>query len=98
MAINPDDVIAVMNDLFRTDRVAMHELAETRVPCNDAMRNHPTAQVVVTEGGKNWIGLIGVLNALCGCDKEGTGFIAGDYDDETGQLVGFTRWKGKKTP
>lgn len=95
MAINPDDVIEVMNDLFKTDPEAMHNLAESRVPCNNALRMHPTAQVIVTEG-KNRIGLIGVLNALCGCDKNGIGFIAGDFDDETGKLVGFTRWKGIK--
>ena len=92
-ALGPTTAVAILNELVTCDPVAMHALVEQRVPCNQALENHPTAQVGEHEGQVR-IGLLGVLNALFGAlDAKagkfaGWGIIAAEYDDD-GTLVKF---------
>ena len=88
-----DLLITRLNEILATDRDAIEAVAEHRVPCNQALLNHPTVQVMA-DGGVNKVGFLGILNGLVGTipdgPREGWGFIAGCYDDD-GKLVRFQR-------
>jgi len=83
------ELCETLNDLVRTDPEVMHALLETREVCNEAMVNHPTAQVSVQDGQFPQLGLLGILNGLVGVGSDGWGYIAGCYDDTTNKLTGF---------
>lgn len=80
--------IQYLNELIALDREVMHELVEGRVPCNEAIAGHPTAQISRDDEGKRVLGLLGVINGLIGVDKESWGYVAGIFDDN-GNLTGF---------
>lgn len=88
MTIRPDtdDLIAFLNSLTAIDPVAMGELMAARVPCNEAMANHPTVQVVAggadgnvgkhagesaVPAGEFRVGFLGILNGYAGAFDEG---------------------------
>lgn len=81
-------VIALLNEAFQRDPEAVAALVNNRVPCNAALAEHPTIQC---GGGGTTVGLIGILNGLCGVDASGWGAVAAEYDTETKALVGFQR-------
>lgn len=91
------EVVHVLNQLLEINRASITRLINYREPCNEALANHPTVQVHTTEfedgalkGGKVYsVGLLGILNGLFGVDDSGSGFIAGEFDDETGDLLGL---------
>ena len=80
-------VVDYLNDLRERDPAAIHALVETRTPCNEALADHPTCQVAI-EGSQASVGLLGVLNGLCGVDSQGWGPIAAHYDGDL--LTGFS--------
>ena len=81
--------IGILNSMVDADPQAMAQLCETRVPCNDAMADHPTVQV--TDEG---VGMLGVLNGLFGTipdgEFKGWGHITAVYEDD-GALTKFVR-------
>lgn len=83
-----DGVIAYLNDLLATDRPAVAALVANRVPCNQVMANHPTAQVMSQHGGYH-IGLLGVINGMFGTLNGTDGPIAVVF--ENGTLLRFAR-------
>lgn len=84
-----DQMIRFLNELVELDQEAMHQLVETRVPCNTKLTDHPTVQVRVKEK-KGSVGLLGILNGYIGTDADGWGFICAEYND-SGKLVRFKR-------
>lgn len=58
-----ESVINTLNELSTADPEAWVKLMEHRVPCNDAIINHPTVQTLKTEYGHT-VGLFGVINSL----------------------------------
>jgi hypothetical protein len=91
---NPDEVIGFLNHLLFFDRAAIEALVENRIPCNEALADHPSVQVCDLEQGSPKVGLLGILNGLCGTREDGWGFIAAVYEEgPTGenQLVRFER-------
>jgi len=90
-----EKVIAMLNEAYRRDPLAMHALMMNRVPCSDQLADDPC--VVVDTPGIAYgepvhlvgaLGLInGVLNAL------GVGRVAGQFDDDSDFLQGFQRYK-----
>ncbi len=89
--VSPDRVIDLLNELVKLDPEAAHALMEYRVPCNEALGDHPSIQVVQGESGLV-VGLLGVLNGFFGADEEGWGTICGVYDDgDDGKLLRFER-------
>jgi len=88
-----DDVVALFNEAFALDPVAISTLVNYRVPCNDALANHQTIQCGTAE---NWrkrrpnthglpddaqgsvVGLLGLLNGIFG--KPEGGPITATYD------------------
>ena len=97
-----DELIAFLNSLVAIDPYAVAELLCVRVPCNEAMAEHPSVQVFVggercgptfVAPGQFRVGMLGVLNGYCGVidagPNKGSGTIAARYDE--GRLVGFER-------
>jgi hypothetical protein len=85
--IDPKEVIDFMNGLVALDHDAIESLIDKRVVCNKDLSDHPTVQI-----GANGVGLLGILNGLCGTitggKYDGWGFIAANYDDDD-NLTGF---------
>lgn len=72
----------------------MSALVETRVYCNDALADHPTVQVSVDKG-KPTVGVLGVLNGLCGVRHDGSGHIAAEFED-SGRISRFVRLRDER--
>jgi hypothetical protein len=88
------DAVDLLNQLCALDRDAMQALVAARVPCNQALGDHPTVQVGARpDDGSYTLGLLGVLNGLFGVidvgEYSGCGHIAAKFD-ATGNLLGFT--------
>lgn len=81
-------VVDFLNSLLTVDRDAVDALIKNRVPCNTAMREHPTVQVDIDETKQARVGLLGILNGLVGVDTDGWGFVTVKYDDDMG-IIGF---------
>ena len=81
-------IVAFLNDLVELDKPAVAALIANRVPCSQAMADHPTVQV----GGPREayrVGMLGILNGLCGIDSRGWGGVVAVYDGPDGALVKF---------
>jgi hypothetical protein len=90
-------IVDYLNELVSLDNKAIEDLVNTRVPCNQALVNHPTCQVAVTnEQGR--VGLLGLLNGLVGVfddgPKKGWGGIAARFTrcDENDNGAGLQRF------
>ena len=81
-------VVAYLNELLELDRPAVAALISNRVPCNEALADHPTCQVGKQHGGFN-VGMLGLLNGLCGFyedgPRKGFGPIAAEFEDDPEQ-------------
>lgn len=82
-------IVDLLNELLALDPVAINSLVKNRVPCNQALADHPTVTVDdgVWESGESWftVGLLGILEGVAGIDGK---LIASIDDDEKG-IVGF---------
>lgn len=71
--------VALLNEVLEKDPELAECLVEGRFPCNDAIAEHPTIQVgLYTEDGKfdnvngvPRVGILGILNGLCGAYDDG---------------------------
>lgn len=91
-------VVDLLNDLYRLDPDAMHDLIETRVRCNSLLAAHPTVPAQAPEDGDGGlVGILGLLNGLCGSWTAETaprpylaffGPICACYSEQ-GRLLGF---------
>ena len=82
--------IEYLNGLLEDDRVAVGALVGNRVPCNETLSNHPTCQVQIQNGGY-YVGLLGVLNGLCGINENGWGPIAAVFEEDAENPQKFPR-------
>lgn len=90
MAIDYDmaeRVVNFMNELLRIDRNAITNLISHRVPCNCTLADHPTVQVDGREGCK--VGMLGVLNGLCGIDEDGYGGVIAEWEGDPPSINRF---------
>lgn len=81
--LNPKKTVDFLNSLMAIDKEAIARLLWNRVPCNQALADHPTVQVVsevTTKGKTTTVGLLGILNGLFGVDKDGYGPITAHFD------------------
>lgn len=60
-----DMLIERLNEISRTDPVAMTKLVSARVPCNEEMASHSSVQVDCSTEHPT-VGLLGILNGLVG--------------------------------
>jgi hypothetical protein len=65
-----ESLVSYINDLMELDKPAIAAMFANRVPCNKALADHPTVQVTAQHGGYH-VGLIGILNGLCGVREDG---------------------------
>lgn len=79
-------IVEFLNEIFKIDPAAVISLVETRFACNDKMADHSTVQVAESTSGYV-VGLLGILNGICGVQENGMGFIAVIYEDD--KIVGF---------
>ncbi len=70
-------VVEYLDELIKIDPKAMQALVEARVPCGDALSDHPTVQCGIRKDGEGAeVGLIGILNGLCGALEDGYGAVS----------------------
>lgn len=74
------EIVNYLNELIELDRPAVAALVANRVPCRASFADHPTCQVLEQHGGFH-VGLLGVLNGLCGVDEHGSGPIGAVFSD-----------------
>ncbi len=82
---DPTLVVDLLNEIARRDRTALAALINYRVPCNDLLAEHPAVQVGPPED--QTVGLLGIINGLCGVRDDGWGHVAAVFNG--GDLVGF---------
>ncbi len=79
-----------LNELLKTDPMAINALFNLRVYCNQPLSEHPTVQVGC-QGKDNHkvcqVGFIGILNGLFGTDEKGWGHLSIHMDN--GAIVSF---------
>lgn len=80
------EVIDTLNRIHTKDPTVLPTLISFRVPCNEELAGDPTVQVGKSENGWN-VGLLGILNGICGVNASDIGFVAAYYDK--GVLHGF---------
>jgi hypothetical protein len=84
--VSIDDVVQFLNSLLKVDPQAISALFDRgRVPCNQALADHPTVQV--NEGG---VGPLGILNGIFGTYEDGWGPILMVVEDD-GTISCFAR-------
>lgn len=92
-------IISTLNEIHAQDPSVLAALIENRVPCNDALSEHPTVQVEYRDpkdpdmGCK--VGFLGILNGVLGTIP-GTqiGYITADFEKD-GTLIDFQMSKPK---
>lgn len=93
MRISAEEIIERLNSMVAVDPDAMLRLIKQRVPCNEALADHPTCQVDFDEdrgpAGVYVVGLLGVLNGILGKDSEGWGYLCAVLDEDQTKLTGF---------
>lgn len=76
-------IVDYLNDLLERDTPAIAALVANRVPCNAALADHPTCQVSMQHGGFH-VGILGLLNGLCGVDDLLGGCITAVFEEDDG--------------
>ena len=84
LGVKPEMVVKFLNDLLASDREAISQLVEHRIPCNNLLAEHPTVQV---SGMPPLIGMLGIINGMCGVREDGRGFITAVYNDSHPEVI-----------
>jgi len=96
-SVTVEDVVDLLNEALELDRDAIETLVESRVPCNQALADHPSIQVSAhtktdRSVGSFKVGLLGILNGIFGVDANGWGPIVACFDDNDRlEKFGFTK-------
>lgn len=84
--VTPEHIVDILNSAFKADPAAITSLFINRVPCNNALAEHPT--IIVGDMHGYVVGLTGLLNGLFPLRDDGLGWIAAKY--ENNKFAGFT--------
>jgi len=85
-------IVTFLNGLLGEDPRTIRHLIETRVECSKVLASHPTVQVAPVDDDTFFVGMLGILNGMCGVDENNYGPIAAvyeHYDDNRSDLVRF---------
>jgi hypothetical protein len=74
-------LVEFLNELTEIDRPAVAALIANRIPCNKTLADHPTVQVAGQHGGFH-VGLLGLLNGLCGIHEHGHGAVSAVFETD----------------
>ena len=82
------DIVNVLNDLFKTDPQAIDALLCAVTPANLSLINHPTAMCRSKNENGDFptFGILGIINAIASVDGD---IIEACYDDKTHCLLHF---------
>lgn len=80
-----NEIVDMLNGTYPFDNSVLNALVYNRVPCSEHLANHRTIQVVTKEDGTFEVGILGILNGLCGVNSEGYGPIVA-IKDESGRI------------
>ena len=75
----------VLNDALERDPLALTQLVNARITCNEHLAKHRTVQAGVYDGDFK-VGVLGLINGILGYKQGGIG-AEGDVDPKTGRLV-----------
>jgi hypothetical protein len=80
------EAVRVLNEAIALDPEAVRLLCNARVPCNEALADHPSIQVgrgpSVGQSDHDWVvGMLGIVNGICGVDDNGWGFVGVEFDE-----------------
>jgi len=78
-------IINILNELLELDRPAVGALIANRVPCNQDFANHPNVLVWPQNNGFH-IGILGLLNGICGLEIDNNGLIEAVFEEKDGEL------------
>jgi hypothetical protein len=84
---NLEKIADLLNEALALDRPAVAALIANRVPCNEALADHPTIQVGVQHGGFH-VGLLGLLNGLGEPVPEGGERLITAVFEDSDDLIG----------
>jgi hypothetical protein len=73
-------IISLLNEINGMDPTVLPALINYRVPCNQALADHPTVQVGKKTDGYE-VGLLGIINGLLGVKEDSTGYIGAKFKD-----------------
>lgn len=88
-------MVDYLNELLELDRPAIALLTSNRMSCNDKLADHPSCQVMLQHDGFH-VGMLGVLNGLCGIDNDGGPVCAvfeNPVDEKSGELPKLVRFQ-----
>lgn len=89
-SVTVGEAINYLNSIMDADPLALRALLCTFIPCNQALADHPTAQISADWQEGFTVGLMGIINGLFGIDEKGWGAIAYFVSKENG-LFKFDR-------
>jgi hypothetical protein len=72
-----EQILGLLRSAAAADPAAIEKLLETRVPCNQAMVDHPTIIVGGLDPNKPGVGMLGFLNGLLDIHKERIAMVVG---------------------
>ena len=85
--VTVEQVVELLNQALEADDVALTDLIQTRVACNEKLAKHSSIQVGLApgcdQGDKKLfyeVGILGLLNGLFGIDEKQWGAIAAEMD------------------
>jgi hypothetical protein len=95
--VDPHIVINFLNSILKIDNLALNELImNKRVSCNKELGEHPTVQTLCDDNGSNYtVGLLGLLNGMCGKNEDGWGYIVARVDESNNEIISFIHIKDK---
>lgn len=83
-------VVHLLNELLKEDPKAINQLINQRVSCSEKIAPHPTVQVSHTELTGYTLGVLGLLNGLCGIYPDGMGPVVAIYNEDSLLIERFT--------
>jgi len=93
-------MVELLNDILALDPMAVTSLVTSGFGCNEHLAKHSTMQVRTCGCGSGLVkddrnqviyslGVMGLLNGICGADNNGLGSVAAVKDKDTGQVKRF---------
>jgi hypothetical protein len=70
------DVVTYLNSLVEADPLAIRAMLCIRIPCNEELADHPTAQIDGEWPQGYTVGVMGIINGIFGIDDDGCGKIS----------------------
>ena len=87
---NVQKALDILNDALARDPMALTQLVNARVSCNEKLTKHKSVQTGMYSGDYK-VGVLGLINGILGYKLGGIG-AEGDADPRTGRLVRVRRF------